>query len=257
MRATRCFFNLKRNVIAKHHVLCRKVQLWTRKATMGTRICSQLPILAILIGKHRRTTLTHLSIAYHVLLLMEVFPYPKSNRLIGNTQRNHCAQRIVGVVKQYRIGRFTERLYNCILYAINFATTIKLVAEKIQQQDIACLDLRQRVRQPQLIRFKYTPLNTSLCLKKRGSNPIRKICPSAVASNCFTLPFKSIGNHIGYGCFTVGSHNNNGTFRNLTHGFRDNLRIKFERNFPRHIRSWSSCNMTQTPGTCRTCRTRQ
>ena len=148
----RCrFFNRKRDFVSEHYALGGEIQIRATESAVRARIRAKLTVLSVAVSKHSRTALTHLSVCHDVLTLVHVFAHAKRNRLVGHALRNDGAQRIVGVVKQSGVGRLLQGSSDGVLHAIDFTTTIELIAEKVQQQNVIRLYLRQGVSQPQLV----------------------------------------------------------------------------------------------------------
>ena len=248
-----CFFDRKRDFVAKHHVLCGVVELRAAKAAVGARVGAQLTILTIAVGEHSRTALAHLGIGHHILTLVHVFAHAERNGLVGDALRDDGAQWVVGVVEQRGVGRLFQCRGNGVLHAVDFAAAVKLVTEQVQQQHVGCLHLRQGVGQPQLVRFEHAPFNRALGLQQRGCHTVCKVGTSAVAGNALALALKRVGNHVGNGGFAVGAHHHDGAFRDLVHGFGDNTRIYLQGNFAGHVRRRPVRQMAQTPRTQRAC----
>ena len=126
----RCrFFYRKRDFISEHHALGSEIQIRAAESAVRARIRTELTVLTVAVGEHSRTALAHLSVCHDVLALMHVFAHAERNRLVGHALRDDGAQRIVSVVKQGGVGRLFQGGSDGVLYAIDFAATIELIAE--------------------------------------------------------------------------------------------------------------------------------
>ena len=215
--------------------------------------CAELAILTEVVLEHRGAQLAHRSIGDRVLRKAHALAHPECNltralpsRLFRRTLGDGCTQGVVGVENKDGLRRCGERLDDAVLDAIDFAATIKLVAEQVQKKHVGRLELRRHLLQPQLVGFEDAPIGLFRVKERRRYAGI-EVRTRSIAHHADTRAFKDIGEQVGHGRFPVGAHHHDRTASELPPQIREQTRVHIECNFPRKVCRRPAEHVLQTP----------
>ncbi len=98
---------------------------------------------------------------------MHVFGNAECDGFVVHLGGDARAQRVVGVVDEYRARRAFQRARNAVLDAIYLAATVELVAEQVEQHHVIRLQMRKGLGQPQLIGLEDAPIRALRMQQRR------------------------------------------------------------------------------------------
>ena len=121
------------------------------------------------------------------------------------------AERVVGIVDEHRAGRRCQGFGYSLLDVVDFACTIQLVAEQVQQNDEIGLQLGHDLGQPQLIALEHAPIGGA-GVQQRARHAGVEIGSGAVACDCFPIRFEHICEQVRDRRLSVRPDNHDGPF---------------------------------------------
>ena len=235
------------------HVLGGEVERRAREAAVRAAPFAQLAVLAPVVLEHGGAALAHRGVGNGVLRQAHALGHAEGDRpralaarQLPGTVGDGRAQRIVGVVYQHGFRRAAQRLDDAVLDAIDLAAAIKLVAEQVQQHHIVRAQLRQDLRQPQLVALEHAPVGLVGVQQRRGHARIQ-VRARAVADDPLARRLKHIGKQVGNGGLAVGSHHAHASALKLAAQVRDKLRVHVQCHFAREVRGGAVEHVFQAP----------
>ena len=214
---------------------------------------AQLPVLAPVVFEHGGAALAHGGVGDGVLRQAHALGHAEGDgsralaaRQLPGAVGDGCAQRVVGVIDQHGFRRAAQRLDDAVLDAVDLAAAIKLVAEQVEQHHVVRAQLRQDLRQPQLVAFEHAPVGLAGVQQRRGHARIQ-VRARAVADDPLARRFKHVGKQVGNGGLAVGPHHAHASALELAAQMRDKLRVHIQGHFAREVRGGAVEHVFQAP----------
>ena len=190
---------------AQVHVPGGTVQRGAREPASGAAVRTQLPVLAVRVFQHGGATLAHLRVGYRVLRQVQVLVHAEGDRGVAHALGDGGAQRVVGIEHERGLRRRCERTRNALLDAVDLAHPVQLVAEQVQQHHVVRLQVRQDLRQPQLVAFEHAPVGLAGVQQRRGHAGVQ-VRARAVAHHALTGGFQRVGQEVRHRGLAVRAH---------------------------------------------------
>ena len=235
------------------HVFGGEIQRGAREAAVRAMPFAQLPVLAPVVFEHGGAALAHGGVGDGVLRQAHALGHAEGDRPRALAARqlpgavgDGRAQRIVGVVYQHGFRRAAQRLDDAVLDAVDLAAAIKLVAEQVEQHHVVRAQLRQDLRQPQLVALEHAPVGLAGMQQRRGHARIQ-VRARAVADDPLARRFKHVGKQVGNGGLAVGPHHAHAAAIELAAQMRDKLRVHVQGHFAREVCGGAVEHVFQAP----------
>ena len=233
-------------VQAQLHARCREVQGGTREPTGGTRERSQLPVLAIVVFQHGRAALAHLRVGHRILRQPQVLVHAERDGGVRRALGDADAQRVVGVVHQHRVRRLLQRAHDAVLDAVDLAHAVQLVAEQVEQHHVGGLQLRQDLRQPQLVALEHAPIRRAGVQQRRRHTRVQ-VRAGPVAHHALARQLKRVGQQVRHRGLSVRSNHAHRALLQLRREVGNETRIHVQRDFAREVRGGTAEHVFETP----------
>ena len=240
-------------VSSQLHVFGGEIQRRAREAAVRAVPFAQLPVLAPVVFEHGGAALAHGGVGDGVLRQAHALGHAEGDgaralaaRQLPGAVGDGCAQRVVGVVDQHGFRRAAQRLDDAVLDAVDLAAAIKLVAEQVEQHHVVRAQLRQDLRQPQLVALEHAPVGLAGVQQRRGHARIQ-VRARAVADDPLSRRFKHVGKQVGNGGLAVGPHHAHAAAIELAAQMRDKLRVHVQGHFAREVCGGAVEHVFQAP----------
>ena len=226
-------------VFLQTHIRRRESELGTRPSAIGATIGAELAIVHVVVFQRAAALLAETAIGNAVGGKAHVARDAERKRFVGNAVGNGRAQRIVAVEHERGFRRFRERFGDGGLNAVDFAKTVELVAEQVQQHEIMRAKARQHILGIHLVAFEATH---GRLRGARGVDNLRRVrreherrhdarlqvVSLAIAIQRHARSLQAIGNEVRGGGFAVRARNH-GYGIHLFRQVDQNRRIDLER----------------------------
>ena len=120
--------------------------------------------------------MAHLRVGHRVLRQSHALGQSERHRRIAHARGDGGAQRVVGVVQKHRVRRGFESARDAVLDTVDLAHAIQLVAEQVEQHHVAGLQMRQYLRQPQLVALEHAQSDGFAC-RRAVATPESRFAP--------------------------------------------------------------------------------
>ena len=234
-------------VRAQAHAFGRIIERRTLKPAARAAVRAQLAVLAVLVLHHGGALLAHLRVGHRVLRQSHALGQSERHRRIAHARGDGGAQRVVGVVQKHRVRRGFESARDAVLDTVDLAHAIQLVAEQVEQHHVAGLQMRQYLRQPQLVALEHAPIGRLRVQKGRGHAGV-EVRARAVAHHALARLLKDVGQQVRHRGLAVRAHHHERPRAQLRTQVGDEARIHVQRHLAGKVRGGAMEDVLQPPG---------
>ena len=196
------------------------VKLGTAEVSLGATEGAQLGVGAVVIGELRAANLAEARLGHAVRRQVEVLADAKRQHLgagLTRATRDAHNEGIVATGHERGLRRDRKRGDDDVLDALDLAGAVELIAEEVQEHEVAWVELGQDVDRGELIRLHDGPVGRAA--GKEGRRDARShVGANAVAQNAGATCLDSTREHVVRGRLAVGSTHDDGTLRELFGG---------------------------------------
>ena len=228
------------------HVRGGVLERGARETARRAREGAQLPVLAIRVLQHGGATLTHLRVGHRVLRQAEVLVHAEGDGAVRRAVRDGGAQRVVGVVHEHGVRRLLKRAHDAVLDAVDFAHAVKLIAKQVEQHHVGGLQLRQNLRQPQLVALEHAPVGWAR-VQQRGCHARVEVRAGAVAHHAVPGQLEGVGQQIRHRGFAVCAHDAYRALFQLRRQVRYEVGVHVQRDFAGEVRGGTVEHVLEPP----------
>ena len=194
-----------------------KVELGAPEVAVGATEGAKLGVGTVVVGKLGSAHLAKASLGHAVGRKMEVLPNAKGQDLgarLLRAERHAHGKRVIPAHHEGGRRRGRKRGNDGVLHVVNLASSIELVAEKVEKHEVAGLQLRQDVDGRELVGLHDRPVRTAAG-QQRGSHAGSHVGARTVAQHRAARALDGIGQHVVGGCLAVGAADHNGALGEL------------------------------------------